>query len=76
MDSKKNKLQGMEIFIQYFWLIPINPRNMNDESGLLKQKIIITAANNGIFIKTKSFLLVNLSIKKPEIINVITDNIE
>ena len=56
--------------------IPISPRNTNAEIGLLKYIITITDNRSGKFIKIKSFLLVNLSIKKPDINKVITDNIE
>ncbi len=56
--------------------IPIRPRNKKAEKGWLKYIITTTDINSGKFIKIKSFLLVNLSIKKPETNKVITDNIE
>ena len=56
--------------------IPINPKNINAVRGLLKKIKTNAENNNGIFIKISNFLLVNLSIKKPEANNVITDKIE
>ena len=56
--------------------IPISPRNKKAEYDWSKTIMTIVAINNGMFIYIKSFLAVNLSIKKPAINNVITESIE
>jgi len=47
--------------------IPIKPKKTNDEKGWLKKIKITIAKNKGKFIQGMTFLLVNLSTKKPEI---------
>ena len=56
--------------------IPTNPKNTNAVIGLLKKIRISTDNKSGMFIKIKSFLLVNLSIKKPDKNKVNTEKIE
>ena len=56
--------------------MPINPKNKNAVIGVSKKNNIIVDNSKGIFMKISNFLLVNLSIKKPEINNVTTDKIE
>ena len=56
--------------------MPIKPKNKKAENGISKYIKIIVEINNGIFMKINNFLLVNLSIKKPAIIKVITDKTE
>jgi hypothetical protein len=56
--------------------IPINPKKINADNGVLKKIKTKAENNNGMFIKINNFLLVNLSIKKPEPRRVITDKIE
>ena len=56
--------------------IPTNPKNTNAVMGVSKKNKTITESKSGMFMKIKSFLLVNLSIKNPEINNVRTEKIE
>jgi hypothetical protein len=56
--------------------IPTNPKNINAVMGVSKKNKTITESKSGIFIKIKSFLLLNLSIKNPEINRVRTEKIE
>ena len=51
-------------------------KNMNDVIEELKKIRTKVDNSNGIFMKMSNFLLVNLSIKKPEINKVTTDKIE
>ena len=56
--------------------IPIKPKNTNAVNGASKKIITNVESNKGIFIKINNFLLVNLSIRIPDINNVITDSNE
>ena len=56
--------------------IPTNPKNINAVTGVSKKNRTITDNKSGIFIKINNFLLVNLSIKKPDKNKVSTDNTE
>ena len=56
--------------------IPNKPKKKYEDIGFLKKDNTIKPTNKGKFIKGKNFLLVYLSIKKPDIIRVTTDIIE
>ena len=56
--------------------IPINPKKINAEIYMSMQIKTNIENNKGKFININNFLLVNLSIKNPEISNVKTDKIE
>ena len=56
--------------------IPIKPKNTNAVNGISKKIITNVESSKGIFIKINNFLLVNLSIRMPDINNVITDSNE
>ena len=53
--------------------MPIKPKNMNAVMELSKKIKTRTESNNGKFMKISNFLLVNLSIKNPEVNKVTTD---
>jgi hypothetical protein len=56
--------------------IPINPKKTKEKISELNKYKITVEKNNGIFVNNNNFLLVNLSIKNPEINKVITESIE
>ena len=56
--------------------IPTNPKNINAVICVSKKNKIATERKSGIFMYINSFLLVNLSIKKPDKNKVSTERIE
>ena len=56
--------------------IPTKPKNTNAVIGVSKKNRTITENKSGIFMYINNFLLVNLSIKKPDKNKVNTDKIE
>jgi len=56
--------------------IPTNPKNKNAVIGVSNKNKTITDNRSGIFIEISNFLLVNLSIRKPDRNKVKTEKIE
>ena len=55
------------------FVIPTKAKNTKDENSLLNLARMTADKKSGIFIKINNLLLLNLSIKKPATVKVITD---